>query len=103
MASDKMTDALGVKEEWWNNKVESIKETWNSVNTISDVILKEAEEQRTESFGDTGIKLSEYEIKMVTVGYLIGLTKAVADRQSASPEHDFLRFLIEMTKRQGDE
>jgi len=103
MASDKMTDALGVKEEWWNNKVESIKETWNSVNTISDVILKEAEEQRTESFGDTGIKLSEYEIKMVTVGYLIGLTKAVADRQSASPEHDFLRFLIEMTKRQGGE
>lgn len=103
MASDKMTDALGVKEEWWNNKVESIKETWNSVNTISDVILKEAEEQRTESFGDTGIKLSEYEIKMVTLGYLIGLTKALIDQQSASPENDFLRFLIEMTKRQGGE
>ena len=103
MASDKMTDALGVKEEWWNNKVESIKETWNSVNTISDVILKEAEEQRTESFGDTGISLSDYEIKLVTVGYLIGLTKAVADQQSASPENDFIKFLIEMTKRQGGE
>ena len=103
MASDKMTDALGVKEEWWDNRLESIKQTWNSVGTISDVILKEAEDQRTESFGDTGISLSDYEIKLVTVGYLIGLTKAVADRQSASPEHDFLRFLIEMTKRQGGE
>ena len=103
MASDKITDALGVKEEWWNNKVESIKETWNSVNTISDVILKEAEEQRTESFGDTGIGLSDYEIKLVTVGYLIGLTKAVADQQSTSPENDFIKFLIEMTKGKGGE
>ena len=100
MASDKMTDALGVKEEWWDNRIESIKETWNSVNTISDVILKEAEDQRTESFGDTGIGLSEYEVKLVTVGYLIGLTKAVADQQSASPENDFIKFLIEMTRRQ---
>ena len=105
MASDKITDALGVKEEWWNNRLESIKETWNSANTnsISDVILKEAEDQRTESFGDTGISLSDYEIKLVTVGYLIGLTKAVADQQSASPENDFIKFLIEMTKRQGGE
>ena len=103
MASDKITEALGVKEEWWNNKIESIKGTWNSVDTIADVILKEAEDQRTESFGDTGIKLSEYEIKMVTVGYLIGLTKALIDQQSASPENDFLRFLIEMTRRKGGE
>jgi hypothetical protein len=105
MASDKITDALGVKEEWWNNRLESIKETWNSANTnsISDVILKEAEDQRTESFGDTGIKLSEYEIKMVTLGYLIGLTKALVDQQSASPDNDFLRFLIEMTKGKGGE
>jgi len=103
MASDKMTDALGVKEEWWDNRIESIKETWNSVNTISDVILKVAEDQRVESFGDTGIGLSDYEIKLVTVGYLIGLTKAVADQQSTSPENDFIKFLIEMTKRQGGE
>jgi hypothetical protein len=103
MASDKMTDALGVKEEWWDNRLESIKQTWNSVGTISDVILKEAEDQRTESFGDTGISLSEYEIKMVTLGYLIGLTKAMADRQSASPDNDFIKFLIEMTRRQGGE
>ena len=103
MASDKMTDALGVKEEWWDNRLESIKQTWNSVGTISDVILKEAEDQRTESFGDTGISLSDYEIKLVTVGYLIGLTKAVADQQSTSPENDFIKFLIEMTKRQGGE
>jgi hypothetical protein len=103
MASDKMTDALGVKEEWWDNRIESIKETWNSVDTISDVILKEAEDQRTESFGDTGIGLSEYEVKLVTVGYLIGLTKSVADKQSVSPENDFIKFLIEMAKRQGGE
>ena len=103
MASDKITEALGVKEEWWNNKIESIKGTWNSVDTIADVILKEAEDQRTESFGDTGIGLSDYEIKLVTVGYLIGLTKAVADQQSTSPENDFIKFLIEMTKRQGGE
>jgi len=99
MASDKITEALGVKEEWWNNKIESIKGTWNSVETISDVILKEAEDQRTESFGDTGIGLSEYEVKLVTLGYLIGLTKSIADNQSA-PESDFIKFIIEMAKRQ---
>ena len=103
MASDKITDALGVKEEWWDNRLESIKQTWNSVGTISDVILKEAEDQRTESFGDTGIGLSEYEVKLVTLGYLIGLTKALVDQQSASPDNDFLRFLIEMTRRKGGE
>jgi hypothetical protein len=103
MASDKITEALGVKEEWWNNKIESIKGTWNSVDTIADVILKEAEDQRTESFGDTGIGLSEYEVKLVTLGYLIGLTKSIADKQSASPENDLIRFLIEMTRRKGGE
>ena len=103
MASDKITDALGIKEEWWDKKVDSVKKTWNDHNAISDVILKETENDRTESFGDTGISLSDYEIKLVTVGYLIGLTKAVADQQSASPENDFIKFLIEMTKRQGGE
>ena len=103
MASDKITDALGIKEEWWDKKVDSVKKTWNDHNAISDVILKETENERTESFGDTGIKLSEYEIKMVTLGYLIGLTKALIDQQSASPENDFLRFLIEMTKGKGGE
>ena len=104
MASDKMTDALGVKEEWWDNRIESIKETWNSANTnsISDVILKEAEDQRTESFGDTGIKVSEYEVKLVTIGYIIGMAKSISEEQSA-PEAEFIKFLIEMTKRQGGE
>ncbi len=100
MASDKITDVLGLKQEWWDNKIESIKETWNSVETIADVILKEAEDQRTESFGDTGISISEYEVKLVTLGYLIGLTKSIADKQSA-PESDFIKFIIEMAKRQG--
>ena len=100
MASDKMTDALGVKEEWWDNRIESIKETWNSVNTISDVILKEAEEQRTESFGDTGIKVSEYEVKLVTIGYIIGMAKSISEEQSA-PEAEFIKFLIEMAKKKG--
>ncbi len=100
MASDKITDALGIKEEWWDKKVDSVKKTWNNHNAISDVILTEAENERTESFGDTGIKVSEYEVKLVTIGYIIGMAKSISEEQ-AQPEAEFIKFLIEMAKRQG--
>ena len=100
MASDKITEALGIKEEWWDNKVNSVKKTWNDHNAISDVILKETENERTESFGDTGIKVSEYEVKLVTIGYIIGMAKSISEEQSA-PEAEFIKFLIEMAKKKG--
>jgi hypothetical protein len=40
---------------------------------------------------------------LVTLGYLIGLTKSVAEQQSASPELDFLKFILEMAKKKKGE
>jgi len=46
------------------------------------------------------LEVSEYEVKLVTIGYIIGMAKSISEEQ-AQPEAEFIKFLIEMAKRQG--
>ena len=102
MAEETITGALGLKDEWFNDKVKSVSKNWDAYEKVSDVILNEAEIERTESFGEVGVKLSEYEVKLVTLGYIIGLRRNEPMIKGGLEADDFVKFLIEMMKRKGE-
>lgn len=75
MANDTISSALGLSDEWFDNKVKSVSVSCIRFDKVSDVIISEAEELRTESLGEVDFKLSEYELKLVSLGFIIGLEK----------------------------
>lgn len=81
MAKDTISSALGLSDEWFDNKVKSVSDNWDMHEKVSDTILAEAEEVRTESLGDVGFKMSEYELKLVSLGFIIG-TKRLHNKHS---------------------
>lgn len=75
MANDTISSALGLSDEWFDNKVKSVSVSCIRFDKVSDVIISEAEELRTESLGEVDFKLSDYELKLVSLGFIIGLEK----------------------------
>lgn len=75
MANDTISSALGLSDEWFDDKVKRVSVSCIRFDKVSDVMVAEAEELRTESLGEVDFKLSEYELKLVALGYIIGLEK----------------------------
>lgn len=100
MANDTISSALGLSDEWFENKVKSVSDNWNMHEKVSDTILVEAEEVRTESLGDVGFKMSEYELKLVALGFIIG-TKRLHNKHSHEMHFsgDMPKELIEILAR----
>jgi len=111
---DSITSALGLRDEVWDEIEAIVKKTWENNETVSDTLIQSGLEVRDLSFGDTGHRpnLSEYEIKIMLVGFMVGVKKARNGITEAMMEThigmmmsssglppDFIKFLISMQKR----
>ena len=96
-----ITEAIGVNEKWYNELHPKVLEGLKSKELISDVINELADDVRTECFGEVNnVELSDYEKKLLMVGYLIGLTRG---QFSANP-FSFIEHLFgAQPKEEGDE
>lgn len=81
--SDQLHDAMGIKEEWYDATAKSTLENLKTVEYLSEALLCSAEDVRAEMFGEVTppIPLSEYERKLILVGYLIGLHRTAGIRE----------------------
>lgn len=96
MAKDTISSALGLSDEWFDNKVKSVSVSCIRFDKVSDVIISEAEELRTESLGEVDFKLSDYELKLVSLGFIIGLEKFRNQNHEVHFGGDMPKELIEI-------
>lgn len=78
MASETIFKAMGIAEDWANECFEFVKTTYEAEDTLSEVMLKSMTNVRDESLGigvNSDIPLTDYERKLVLVGFLIGRHK----------------------------
>lgn len=82
--SDQLHDAMGVKEQWYDAIVERTRENLMTTEYLSEAMLRSAEEVQEEMFGEVTppIPLSEYERKIILVGYIIGLHRTAGIREA---------------------
>ena len=82
--SSQLHDAMGVKEQWYDEAVERTLENLKVTEYLSEALLRSAEEVRDEMFGEVTppIPLSEYERKLILVGYMIGLHRTAGIREA---------------------
>jgi hypothetical protein len=78
MASETIFKAMGIAEDWANECADFVKTTYEAEDTLSKVMLKSMTNVRDESLGidaNSDIPLTDYERKLVLVGFLIGKHK----------------------------
>lgn len=82
--SDQLHDAMGVKEQWYDEAYERTLENLRTTEYLSETLLRSAEEVQEEMFGEVTppIPLSEYERKLILVGYIIGLHRTAGIREA---------------------
>lgn len=103
MSKETITSALGLSDEWYSDKVKDVRNNWDSHEKVSDVILSEAEDLRMQTLGEVNLKLSDYELKLVTLGYIIGLARADSQTNEMPMEIKELIAKIIKKKLDGDE
>lgn len=78
MASETIFQAMGIADDWANECYDFVKTTYEAEDTLSEVMLKSMVNVRDESLGidvNSDIPLTDYERKLVLVGFLIGRHK----------------------------
>lgn len=78
MASETIFQAMGIADDWANECYDFVKTTYEAEDTLSEVMLKSMANVRDESLGidvNSDIPLTDYERKLVLVGFLVGRHK----------------------------
>jgi len=73
MASDTITEGLGIPDEFHEKGERIVKNALSSNSTISDLLIEVANGVRDESFGEFNEEISEYEKKLIYSGYISGI------------------------------
>lgn len=71
-----ITQALGIKDEWKDTVNELLNEGLGKNKTVSDLLAYLGESVREEELGKIDISLTEYEKKLILMGYFAGTTLA---------------------------
>lgn len=82
MTKETVSEAMGIKNEWFDKTRKASIEIWNETDKVSDALIQIAEHIKDEEF-DTDIKLSDYEKKLILAGYTIGaesISNQLSDR-----------------------
>lgn len=96
-----ITEAIGVNEKWYEELHPKVIEGLKSKELVSDVISELADDVRTECFGEVNnVKLSDYEKKLLLVGYLVGLQRGTF---SANPFSFIEHIFGGQPRQEGDE
>jgi len=95
-----LPEALGLSQEWYDETTKRIEKDFGDITeTISDYMVVEANNIREEEFGEVDVKLTNYEMKLVLVGYLIGLERVKMN----NPLGALFQHFLESREEEGDE
>jgi hypothetical protein len=74
-----VTGGLGLKENFFKEAEEIVKENLEKYDTISDALAATAAEVRDGELGEVDMKITAYEKKLVLAGFVMGCMRARAD------------------------
>lgn len=105
MAKDKTTisGGLGLGESFFEKAQDLVISKLNAFDTISDALESAAEGIRDEELGESNIRVSDYEKKLILSGYIMGSIRATADREMEMKKMKLLMHLMQMSKKVGED
>ena len=76
-----VTGGLGLKEDFFKEAEEIVKENLEKYDTISDALAATAAEVRDGELGEVDMKITAYEKKLVLAGFVMGCVRASCEAQ----------------------
>jgi hypothetical protein len=103
MAKDKTTisGGLGLREEFFEKAQEMVLDKLKTFDTISDALESVAEGVRDEELGESNLKVSDYEKKLILSGFIMGTMRATAEASHKLDELKMLTLLMAASKKLG--
>jgi hypothetical protein len=74
-----VTGGLGLKDDFFKEAEEIVKENLKKYDTISDALAATAAEVRDGELGEVDMKITAYEKKLVLAGFVMGCMRASAE------------------------
>jgi hypothetical protein len=105
MEKDKTTisGGLGIGERFFEKAQEMVLNKLKAFDTISDALESAAEGIRDEELGESNLKVSDYEKKLILSGYIMGSIRATAEAKHKLNELKILSILMEKSKKLGED
>lgn len=105
MAKNKstITGGLGLSEDFFGKAQEMVLSKLKAFDTISDALESAAEGIRDEELGESNLKVSDYEKKLILSGFIMGTIRASAEVDHKMKELKLLMHLMQMSKKVGED
>lgn len=99
--NETITGGLGIREEYFETASNRAKKKLQDLDTISEALEAVAEEIRDEEFGESNLRVSDYEKKLVLSGFIMGCLRAEAQMSHKMEELKLVFHLMSMSKKVG--
>jgi hypothetical protein len=97
-----ITGGLGIKDEnYFETSRDRVIEKLKELDTISEALEAVAEGVRDEELGESNLRVSEYEKKLILRGFIMGCVKAEAEMSQKLDELQMVMTLMSMSKQVG--
>lgn len=96
-----ITGGLGLREEFFKKAQELVLDKLRNYDTISDALESTAEVLRDEELGESNLRVSDYEKKLILSGFVMGTIRAEAEMSKKLEELKLLMHLMSMSKKVG--
>jgi hypothetical protein len=96
-----ITGGLGIREGYFEVAQERVVKKLKDLDTISDALEAVAEEIRDEEFGESNLRVSDYEKKLILSGFIMGCVRSEAQMSQKLDELKMMFHLMAMSKQVG--
>lgn len=96
-----ITGGLGIQEGYFETASNRVKKKLQDLDTISDALEAVAEEVRDEEFGESNLRVSDYEKKLILTGFIMGCVRSEVEMSRKLDELQMLFHLMAMSKQVG--
>jgi hypothetical protein len=96
-----VTGGLGLKEDFFKEAEDIVKENLEKYDTISDALAATAAEVRDGELGEVDMKITAYEKKLVLAGFVMGCVRASAEAKHKLMMIKMLEDMKGMVKGKG--
>jgi len=100
--NETITGGLGIQDEkYFDAARERVVSKLKDLDTISEALEAVAEEVRDEEFGESNLRVSDYEKKLILSGFIMGCVRAEAQMSQKLDELKMMFHLMAMSKKIG--